>query len=85
MLGKPNQLSGIPALYRDKALFECPMACGWVDMTIDQLDHHCKNVCDLREFDTKEAIFMQSNVLQRQIDNNDPYYSKEIAKMKSRI
>lgn len=53
VLGKPNVLSGIPATYIEKALFECPRACGIVDMTISELEQHIKIACDLREFPTK--------------------------------
>ena len=53
VLGKPNQIEGMAAQALQTTVFECPRACGWVDMTLAQLEIHVKSECDLREFPTK--------------------------------
>ena len=85
-LGKPNQLEGKAAQVRDQiAKFECPRACGWVNMTQKQLEVHIRDECDLREFETKEAVFDQCKVLQKQVEDNEPFYISEIESFQNRI
>ena len=62
-LGLPNQLIGKAAKVQRTAMFECPRACGWVDLTIAQLEVHIKSECDMREFQTKVEVYEQSKVL----------------------
>ena len=79
VLGKPNELSGIPATYMDKALFECPRSCGIVDMKLTELQEHIKDSCDLREFPTKKSIYDQTALLQLEVQRNEPYYPSQIS------
>jgi len=39
-LGLPNVVIGKPKQVTDTAHFECPMHCGWVDMTVKQMQEH---------------------------------------------
>ena len=62
-LGKPNQLVAKAAQVTETALFECPRRCGWVDLTLAQLQEHIAEGCDLRPFETKWDLFDQGKVL----------------------
>ena len=44
-----------------------------------------KEKCDLREFNAKVQVFDQSRVLQKQIEDNEPYYASEIEKLNERM
>eukprot|EP00353_Schmidingerella_taraikaensis_P001145 CAMPEP_0185597626 /NCGR_PEP_ID=MMETSP0434-20130131/81481_1 /TAXON_ID=626734 ORGANISM="Favella taraikaensis, Strain Fe Narragansett Bay" /NCGR_SAMPLE_ID=MMETSP0434 /ASSEMBLY_ACC=CAM_ASM_000379 /LENGTH=54 /DNA_ID=CAMNT_0028226391 /DNA_START=32 /DNA_END=196 /DNA_ORIENTATION=- len=54
-------------------------------MTISQLEKHIADTCDMREFPTKKSLYTQSNVLQQQIEDNEPHYETEITSFKARI
>lgn len=57
-LGLPNQLQGRAAKVKEQvAKFDCPRACGWVDMTFAELERHTLHECDLREFATMKNLF----------------------------